>query len=211
MASEIDARWEIGQNVRFILDKLPSLDVPVELRNQIERVCNEFRDALCGMTQLPLDALDRLVRRLDADPRLALASILITESAANILRAKASLPAPRPALAERRFDCEVCGRAAGVLRLFAGNGMERCSFTSVMGGGNAVGPEDFAKLRSIIETGDLDTLYSHDRELASFYCTECRACYCQGHWNPWDVFDEDGWHDSIRGRCPKGHERMLED
>jgi hypothetical protein len=27
----------------------------------------------------------------------------------------------------------------------------------------------------------------------------------------WSVFDDDGWHDSIRGRCPHGHERMLED
>jgi hypothetical protein len=27
----------------------------------------------------------------------------------------------------------------------------------------------------------------------------------------WDVFDDDDWHDSVRGLCPERHERMLED
>lgn len=127
MASEIDARREIGRSIRFILDELPSLGVPDEVRNQIQRVCDEFHDALCGMTPLPLDALDRLVRRLDADPQLALASILVTEQAANILGARASLPAPRPALIERRFDCVVCGRAAGVVRRAVAHGAGQAS------------------------------------------------------------------------------------
>jgi hypothetical protein len=211
ISAHVEARREIEQNVRYILGKLPSLDVPVELKNQIEHLCYQFYDALCGMTPLPLDALDRLVRQLDADPKLALASILITESGANILRVRAGLDTPPPALAERRFDCVECGRAAGVLRLLEDHTYERRSFTSNMSGGSALSPEDFEKLRGIIETGDLDALYDYDLEIASFYCTVCRACYCQGHWKPWDVFDEDGWHDSIRGRCPKGHERMLED
>jgi hypothetical protein len=89
--------------------------------------------------------------------------------------------------------------------------MERCSFTSIMEGGRPLAPEEFARLRAIVEAGDAQALYRYDLEVACFYCPECRACYCQGHWNPRDVFDEDGWHDSIRGTCPKGHSRMLED
>jgi hypothetical protein len=44
-----------------------------------------------------------------------------------------------------------------------------------------------------------------------FFCPVCDKCYCGTHWKRWDVFDDDGWHDSIRGACPEGHERMLED
>ena len=40
-----------------------------------------------------------------------------------------------------------------------------------------------------------------------------RLSYCGAHWARWDVFDQGdpAHHDSIRGRCPVGHERMLED
>jgi hypothetical protein len=56
-------------------------------------------------------------------------------------------------------------------------------------------------------------LYALDPEYTPFYCPGCDAVYCGEHWIRWDVFDDDmpGWRDSIRGRCPQGHERMLED
>lgn len=51
-------------------------------------------------------------------------------------------------------------------------------------------------------------------EAAAFYCPICDACFCTAHWKTWDVFDNDDglmWYDSIRGRCPHGHVRMLLD
>ena len=126
-------------------------------------------------------------------------------------------PTETPA-AQHRFVCKVCGAEAGVVRLFgtaagAGGEIVRDSFTSRLAA--RVGAEAFEGARGAIEGGDIERLYDFDREVASFYCPPCRACYCGTHWTRWDVFDEeeDGftWHDSIRGRCPEGHERMLED
>lgn len=63
-----------------------------------------------------------------------------------------------------------------------------------------------------IERGDAAALHAMDFEVTPFFCPACEACYCGDHWLRHDVFDpDDGWHDSIRGTCPQGHERMLED
>jgi len=69
------------------------------------------------------------------------------------------------------------------------------------------------RVRAALATGDPGTLYALDHEFAPFYCPVCALSYCADHWDRCDVFDPDdpGWHDSIRGRCPRGHERMLED
>jgi hypothetical protein len=71
----------------------------------------------------------------------------------------------------------------------------------------------FERLRAALAAGDAREVFELDPECAPFYCQECGATYCGDHWDRWDVFDEDdrNWHDSIRGRCPRGHERMLED
>ena len=53
-------------------------------------------------------------------------------------------------------------------------------------------------------------LYAIDLELTPFYCPACRACFCGDHWQSGSIWD-DGFHDSSRGACPNGHERMLED
>ena len=46
---------------------------------------------------------------------------------------------------------------------------------------------------------------------AALPCRTCSRTYLREHWTVWNAFDDDGWHDSIRGRCPEGHERMIED
>ena len=66
-------------------------------------------------------------------------------------------------------------------------------------------------LRVLLESGSAKALYEADFEFAPFFCPQCDRCYCGNHWRRRDVFDDDGWHDSIRGVCPEGHERMLED
>lgn len=51
-------------------------------------------------------------------------------------------------------------------------------------------------------------------ELVPFWCPQCAASYCGEHWRTEMVFEHDplpAWLDSIRGECPYGHERMLED
>ena len=119
---------------------------------------------------------------------------------------------PSTPVAEHRFGCSRCSESAGVVQLFgAENAAEivRTSFTSRLTG--RVAAASFEQLRRAIIGGDARALYRLDLEFAPFFCPQCNACFCGAHWWRWDVFDEDGWHDSIRGTCPEGHERMLED
>jgi hypothetical protein len=123
-------------------------------------------------------------------------------------------PSPPP-VAKHSFACARCGKAAGLVQLYgpaSAGEITRDSFTSRSA--CRVSPENFERLRTIIVTGDVQALYEYDLEVASFYCPDCPASYCGDHWARWNVFDdEDGfnWHDSVRGRCPLGHQRMLED
>jgi len=117
--------------------------------------------------------------------------------------------------AEHAFACAACDAQAGLVQLFgpAGSaGIVRDSFTSRLT--LRVSADAFERVQRMIEAGDAAGLYAFDLEVAAFYCPECRACYCGNHWSQHNVFEEeDGltWHDSIRGCCPRGHDRMLED
>lgn len=64
-----------------------------------------------------------------------------------------------------------------------------------------------------LAAGDVARLFALEPEYAPFYCPPSNASYCADRWDRWDVFDDEmpDWHDSIRGRCPRGHERMLDD
>jgi hypothetical protein len=97
--------------------------------------------------------------------------------------------------------CSRCGKEAGKLTC-AGGELRRESFTSVLT------QRETPAARAVI--GDARALYELDLELAPFYCPRCDRSYCGEHWASADVF-EDGMHDSIRGTCPEGHERLLED
>lgn len=112
------------------------------------------------------------------------------------------------------FACTVCGGLAGSLTLEGGRDSAhvlRESFTSTLT--RAVERDELVALRAALGADDAGALFALDLELAPFYCPACDATYCGEHWQRWDVFDDDEetWHDSIRGRCPHGHERMLED
>jgi predicted RNA-binding Zn-ribbon protein involved in translation (DUF1610 family) len=98
--------------------------------------------------------------------------------------------------------CSRCDNEAATLTCENGT-FTRATFT-----GTLTQPET-ASVRAAI--GDARTLHALDLELAPFYCPTCRRTYCGDHWRVEDVFDEDGFHDAIRGACPEGHERLLED
>ena len=44
-----------------------------------------------------------------------------------------------------------------------------------------------------------------------FYCQDCNLIYCINHSLVWPVFEDDGWYDYTLMRCPKGHERIVDD
>jgi hypothetical protein len=109
-----------------------------------------------------------------------------------------------------QFLCSICGEPAGVVALEEQT-LRRQSFTGALT--QPLGASTLASLRRALKAGDPQALFALDPEFAPFYCPDCGACYCAAHWATWDVFDDDmeAWRDSIRGRCPHGHERMLED
>lgn len=113
------------------------------------------------------------------------------------------------AAARTEFPCSRCERVAGTAWLEDGEKVARESFTGRMW--LAVARERLTALRAALRDADAGGLFAIDLELAPFWCAACEASYCGEHWVRWSVFDDDGWHDSIRGRCPRGHERMLED
>ena len=120
-----------------------------------------------------------------------------------------------PPIALYSFACANCNHEAGLIKFYqteSAGKIIRESFTSRIT--YRVEAEDCESIRDIVLAGDIQALYEFNLEVTSFYCPHCRACYCGEHWVHWDVFDdEEGffWHDSIHGRCPLGHERMLED
>ena len=112
------------------------------------------------------------------------------------------------------FTCSVCGGQVGAVDVRSSEGLtriRRASFTSVLT--REIDAPGLPRLHAAVAAGDAAAVFAVDPELAPFYCPECDASYCGDHWERWDVFDEElpAWHESIRGRCPRGHERMLED
>ena len=121
---------------------------------------------------------------------------------------------PGPLRARASFRCVLCGREAGSIELFGSPGeaeIRRVSFTSVLT--RRITPDVYREVRAALRTGLPGPVFEVDPEFVPCFCPMCDASYCADHWTRWDVFDEDmpAWHDSIRGRCPRGHERMLED
>lgn len=111
-------------------------------------------------------------------------------------------------VARARTTCAICGLTATVLDLDA-EGLRRESFTGTLAQPLPRGPGP--ALRAAVAAGDARALHAVDPELVPCFCPECGQSYCGEHWTTRDVFDDDGFHDAIRGTCPEGHERLLED
>lgn len=110
-----------------------------------------------------------------------------------------------------RYDCARSGKAIHHCHcdnVAATLTCDGTTFTRETFTGTLTQPETPAVRAAI---GDARSLHALDPELAPFHCPTCRRTYCGEHWRTQDVFDEDGFHDSIRGTCPEGHERLLED
>ena len=58
---------------------------------------------------------------------------------------------------------------------------------------------------------DWATLDAFHPEALPWYCRTCRQIYPESAWKIWEQFEDDGWLDSFRGLCPRGHERMIAD
>jgi len=123
----------------------------------------------------------------------------------------ASEGGPGKAIVSRVFICSLCGKEAGTIVLERGDDRirgKRSSFVSELT--CYLDLTLWSRLAEAVANGDAAALYAIDLELTPFYCPACRACFCGDHWQSGSIWD-DGFHDSSRGACPNGHERMLED
>jgi hypothetical protein len=69
---------------------------------------------------------------------------------------------------------------------------------------------DLATIEAALRGLDAAALYAIDREYAPFWCRSCAKSYCRACWVVWVDYDE-GFYDCTRGRCPEGHERIMDD
>jgi hypothetical protein len=65
-------------------------------------------------------------------------------------------------------------------------------------------------IEAALKAQDVEALYKIDPEFAPFLCHRCHKSYCKSCWTVWVEFDE-VFYDCTRGRCPKGHERVMDD
>jgi len=69
---------------------------------------------------------------------------------------------------------------------------------------------DLAALDAALRAGDARALYRINPEFAPAWCWSCSKSYCRACWVMWVDYD-DGFYDCTRGRCPEGHERVIDD
>ncbi len=130
-----------------------------------------------------------------------------------------------PGIVRAVYVCAECGEEAAVVELVPRGAkhpdFEADDFLSAPGTlvsrdviGEQMTAAEEADLEPIAErlaaAGRADTPLSGAEHSRSF-CPECRACYCQEHWQFEPVFEDGGWYDCTYGTCPHGHRTMLDD
>lgn len=166
----------------------------------------------CDLSRLPHKTPDDFAR-LQKYKR-AILTIRALHPSPRVVRQPPSGPAIREPLV---FLCRLCGTTASEQSLLlAGPGralLWSWTFMSAVERHLAIPSAAFDTIVSALATQDANALYRFNFEMAPFYCPDCDATYCGAHWIRWGEFDPEApmFHDCIRGRCPEGHERMLED
>ena len=122
---------------------------------------------------------------------------------------------------ELSLSCEKCGGTAATIRLIEGPwGKHSLAVTGFIGEMTiaAIGdrPVDLGMFQQIVRLsqGDLKQLHQLDRDIFGFICRICGSAYCTNCWqNIHAKFDLEWpvWFEEYRGRCPLGHEQMLQD
>ncbi len=128
------------------------------------------------------------------------------------VRSLISDDAPRAAALEAR--CKICGAVAIELQLFEPVNAHDKPHLVIDGFLNhietVIGPEAFTLMQTYLVTQDLAGIVKLDWEWMPCWCLVCEAIYCREHWTKETLFDE-GFYDCVRGTCPLGHVRTIDD
>ncbi|TPN89044.1 hypothetical protein [Aquimarina algicola] len=116
----------------------------------------------------------------------------------------------------KNIPCDVCGNNCAKIVLLKEFSLLRGTVCSLLIKGfigdtkYAIKKSNFNTLLQYFEKEAFEKIQDIDQEYASFYCKECKKCYCTEHWTRQVVY-EDGFYDETRGICPNGHEKRLDD
>jgi hypothetical protein len=125
------------------------------------------------------------------------------------------------------FRCAACGEIAAVVRAVPAGGQtdlgptlgpqaqDRDGIVVDYFGGTLWKHAEARFYQAVCEilggdTPDPEALRRFDWEFAPFYCTACEQNFCRADWHSVVLFDE-GFYDCTMGRCPRGHEQMIDD
>ena len=193
------------------MDRAGLIQVLTEARAWCARPDNDFSWSSWADTEHALQEIDSWLDHLRQGGRGVggIATIFLPTGPLQELALSSGWGSEFIALADR-FDaaadaerveirCDECGQPAAVVEA-DGDQLRRDTFTGLL-----LQPLSEAARAALHSSDPAAALYALAPELAPFYCPECRRTYCQLHWNTIDVLD------AIRGTCPRGHERLLED
>ncbi len=116
-----------------------------------------------------------------------------------------------------RLPCSICGRTAITVKIAVPRYESELRLV-YEGITHATGyPLQHADVVfDLLEKGELKELHDYFiQELGHYegldgYCPDCDAVYCAIHYDVQEIWDE-GFYDYSIGRCPLGHERMIDD
>ena len=125
------------------------------------------------------------------------------------------------------FRCAVCGEMAAVVKAVPAGGtagmgpplgrqsQDRDGIVVDYIGGTAWKADEapsYQAVRDILsgQAPDPAALRRIDWELAPFSCPDCAQNYCRADCRT-RVLVDDGFYDRTMGRCPNGHEHMIDD
>jgi hypothetical protein len=69
---------------------------------------------------------------------------------------------------------------------------------------------DLRGIEAAIDDGHPASMFAIDPEFAPCRCPTCEQSYCADCWSV-RVEQDEGFYDCTRGRCPRDHERILDD
>lgn len=107
--------------------------------------------------------------------------------------------------------CSLCDKKAIIFDFNEKNGLVRIMSAQRM---YVVSFNDIKKLKEKLKKGEYRYFHDFlrkDWEGLDYYCPECDRVYCINHYQITPYFDSPEFYDYSTGKCPLGHERIVDD
>ena len=71
--------------------------------------------------------------------------------------------------------------------------------------------EELSAVFNLISAGHLKDAVGMEADFVAFHCHQCDQSYCDTCWSIGPLEFDEGFYDCTRGRCPTGHEQIVDD